>query len=101
VNGAKRSSALPNVPTTSEAGIAKAEYPIWFGLFLPAKTPREVVEKLHGETAKALQTPKIREKLAALGIDPMAMSSAEFAAHVQAEIAANAELVKAAGLKVQ
>jgi tripartite-type tricarboxylate transporter receptor subunit TctC len=101
VNGAKRSSALPNVPTTSEAGIANAEYPIWFGLFLPTKTPREIVEKLHGETAKALQTQKVREKLAALGIDPMAMASAEFAAHVQREIAANAELVKAAGLKVQ
>ena len=101
VNGAKRSSALPNVPTTSEAGIANAEYPIWFGLFLPAKTPRDIVDKLHGETAKALQTPKVREKLAALGIDPMGMSPAEFAAHVQREIAANAELVKAAGLKVQ
>ena len=101
VNGAKRSSALPNVPTTSEAGIANAEYPIWFGLFLPAKTPRDIVDKLHSETAKALQTPKVREKLAALGIDPMAMSPAEFAAHVQREIAANAELVKAAGLKVQ
>ena len=101
VNGAKRSSALPDVPTTLEAGIANAEYPIWFGLFLPAKTPREIVEKLHGETLKALQSPKVREKLAALGIDPMPMSPADFAAHVQREIAANATLVKAAGLKAQ
>ena len=101
VNGAKRSSALPDVPTTLEAGIANAEYPIWFGLFLPAKTPREIVEKLHGETLKALQSTKVREKLAALGIDPMPMSPAEFAAHVQREIATNAALVKAAGLKAQ
>ena len=101
VNGAKRSSALPEVPTTQEAGIANAEYPIWFGLFLPAKTPREIVDKLHGETFKALQSPKVREKLAALGIDPMPMSPADFTTHVQKEIASNAQLVKAAGLQTQ
>jgi tripartite-type tricarboxylate transporter receptor subunit TctC len=101
VNGAKRSSALPDIPTTLEAGIKNAEYPIWFGLFVPAKTPRDVVTKLHGETLKALQSPKIAEKLAALGVDPMAMSPADFAAHVQSEIARNADLVKAAGLKAQ
>ena len=101
VNGAKRSSALPEIPTTQEAGIANAEYPIWFGLFLPAKTPREIVDKLHGETFKALQSPKVREKLAALGIDPMPMSPADFTTHVQKEIASNAQLVKAAGLQTQ
>ena len=101
VNGTERSSALPNIPTTLEAGIANAEYPIWFGLFLPAKTPPEIVAKLHGEALKALQSPKVRERLAALGIEPMAMSSADFATHVQREIASNADLVKAAGLKAR
>jgi tripartite-type tricarboxylate transporter receptor subunit TctC len=101
VNGAKRSSDLPEIPTTQEAGIANAEYPIWFGLFLPAKTPHEIVDKLHGETFKALQSPKVREKLAALGIDSMPMSPADFTAHVQKEIASNAQLVKAAGLQTQ
>ena len=101
VNGVKRSSALPDVPTTLESGIANAEYPIWFGLFLPAKTPGEIIATLHSETLKALQSPKVRERLATLGIDPMAMSPTEFAAHVQGEIARNADLVKAAGLKAQ
>jgi tripartite-type tricarboxylate transporter receptor subunit TctC len=101
VNGVKRSPALPDVPTTLESGIANAEYPIWFGLFLPARTPSEIIATLHRETLKALQSPKVREKLAALGIDPMAMSSTEFAAYVQGEIARNADLVKAAGLKAQ
>jgi tripartite-type tricarboxylate transporter receptor subunit TctC len=101
VNSAKRSSALPDIPTTLESGIANAEYPIWFGLFLPAKTPREIVEKLHSETLKALQSAHVRQKFAALGIDPMPMAPAEFSAHVQREIAANAALVKAAGLKAQ
>lgn len=101
VNGAKRSSALPDVPTTLETGLANAEYPIWFGLFLPANTPGEIIARLHSETLKALQSPKVRERLAALGIDPMAMSPADFAAYVQREIARNADLVKAAGLKAQ
>ena len=99
VNSAQRSAALPDVPTTLEAGFADAEYPIWFGLFLPAKTPREIVEKLHRETAKALQTPKVRDRLSAMGVDPMVMTPSEFDAFVEREIAVNAVLVKAAGIR--
>ena len=99
VNGARRAAALPDVPTTLEAGFTDAEYPIWFGLFLPVKTPRDVVDKLHRETAKALQTPKVRDKLAALGVDPMVMTPSEFDAYVEKEIAVNAALVKAVGIK--
>ena len=99
VNSAKRSAALPDVPTTQEAGFADAEYPIWFGLFLPAKTPRDIVDKLHDETLKALQAPKVRDKLATLGVDPMVMTPKEFDAFVRKEIAVNAALVKAADVK--
>jgi len=99
VNGAKRSAALPEVPTTLEAGFADAEYPAWFGLFLPAKTPRDIVDKLNRETLKALQAPKQREKLAALGLDPMVMTPGEFDAYVQKEVARNASLVRAIGIK--
>ena len=101
VNGAKRSAALPEVPTTAEAGFANAEYPIWLGLFLPAKTPREIVDKLNRETLKAMQAPKVRERLATLGFDPMVLSPKEFDTHVEKEIAVNAALVKAIGLKSQ
>jgi tripartite-type tricarboxylate transporter receptor subunit TctC len=99
VNGTKRSAALPEVPTTLEAGFADAEYPIWFGLFLPAKTPREIVDTLNRETLKALETPKLRDRLATLGLDPMIMTPKEFDAHVEKEIALNTALVKAAGVK--
>jgi tripartite-type tricarboxylate transporter receptor subunit TctC len=99
VNGLERSSALPDVPTTLEAGVLNAEYPIWFGLFLPSKTPQDIVDKLHSETLKALQSTQVRAKLATLGVDPMPLSPADFAAYVQKEIATNAALVKAAGLK--
>lgn len=101
VNSSKRSVALPEVPTTTEAGFNNAEYPTWFGLFLPAKTPREIVDKLHRETVKALQEPKVRDKLAALGFDTIAMTPNEFHALVLKDIAVNAELVKAIGLKPQ
>jgi tripartite-type tricarboxylate transporter receptor subunit TctC len=99
VNGHRRSATLPDIPTTLEAGFADAEYPIWFGLFLPAKAPRNIVDKLHRETLKALQAPKVREKLVTLGLDPMVMTPKEFDAHVEKEIAVNAALVKAAGIK--
>ena len=99
VNSAKRSAALPDVPTTLEAGFKDAEYPIWFGLFVPAKTPRDIIDKLHDETVRALQTPRLRDKLAGLGVDPMLMTPSEFDEMVQKEVALNAALVKAIGLK--
>ncbi|HUL94184.1 MAG TPA: tripartite tricarboxylate transporter substrate binding protein [Burkholderiales bacterium] len=99
VNGSRRSAALPEVPTTREAGLTDAEYPIWFGLFLPAKTPRDIVDKLNRETLKALQAPKLREKLAGLGLDPMVMTPEEFDAYVRREVALNAALVRAIGIK--
>ena len=101
VNATKRSTTLPDVPTTAEAGVNDAEYPIWFGLFAPAGTPREIVERLNQETLKALQAPKVRERLAALGVDPMPMSPDEFTAHVKREVALNAGLARKAGLKAE
>jgi tripartite-type tricarboxylate transporter receptor subunit TctC len=101
VNGAKRSGVLPDVPTTSEAGYANAEYPIWFGLFMPAKTPREIVEKLNHETAKAIQNTKLSDKLAAFGVDPLVMNPKQFAALVERDVTLNADLVRAIGLKVE
>jgi tripartite-type tricarboxylate transporter receptor subunit TctC len=99
VNSPKRTAALPTVPTLSEAGLVDADYPNWFGVFLPAKTPGDVVHKLHRETLMALQAPKVESKLATLGIDPMVMTFVEFDEYVKAEIGINAALVKAAGIK--
>jgi tripartite-type tricarboxylate transporter receptor subunit TctC len=101
VNAAGRSAALPDVPTLREAGIKDADYPIWFGLFAPAKTPSDIVDKLSRETLAALQVPTVRGKLAALGVDPMVMSPTQFATYVDSEIGLNAELARKAGLKAQ
>ena len=101
VNTDRRSAALPDVPTMREAGLRDAEYPIWFGLFMPAKTPRDIVEHFNRETLKALQAPKVRDKLVALGVDPLSMTPDEFATHVQREVALNSALAQQAGLKAE
>lgn len=99
LNGLTRVAALPEVPTVSEAGFVDAEYPIWFGLFVPAKTPRDIVDRLHRECVRALQDSKVQAKLAALGVEPMPMQPAEFDEYVKKEIAINRHLVRLTGLK--
>jgi tripartite-type tricarboxylate transporter receptor subunit TctC len=101
VNGPARSPALPDVPTLQEAGIGNADNPTWFGLFLPAGTPQDIVDRLYRETAKALQEPKVRNKLTALGVDSMAMTPQQFSDFVDKQVAADAALVKAIGLKTK
>jgi len=101
VNSADRSAALPDVPAIREAGFSDAEYPFWLGIFLPAKTPRDIVDRLHSETLKALQEPKVKDKLASLGVEPMILTPSAFGAHVEREIAENATLVRTIGLKAQ
>ncbi len=101
VNTTGRSTVLPDVPTLREAGFNDADYPIWYGLFLPARTPADIVNRLNRETLNVLQAPKMRERLAALGVDPMAMSPTEFEARVEGEIALNAVLTQKAGLNAQ
>jgi tripartite-type tricarboxylate transporter receptor subunit TctC len=98
VSTSKRASALPDVPTTLEAGFANSDYNFWVGMFVPAKTPRPIVDRLHQETVKVLQSSDIRAKLANFGADPMLMTPDEFDAYVKNEIATNETLVKAAGL---
>ena len=99
VSTSKRSAALPDVHTTLEAGYANSDYNFWGGVFAPAATPREIVKRLHDETAKALALPEIRERLKALGADPMEMTPEQFDAYVRDEIQALAVVVKAAGIK--
>ena len=99
VNGSRRAPVLPDVPTLNEAGVANAEYPIWFGVFVPARTPSEVVDRLNRETLQALQSPKVRESLLSLGVEPMPMTPAQFEAYVRKEVEINAALVQATGLK--
>ncbi|MBI4292611.1 MAG: tripartite tricarboxylate transporter substrate binding protein [Betaproteobacteria bacterium] len=98
-SSSKRSSVLPDVPTTLEAGFPNSNYNFWTGMFVPAKTPRNVVDKLYQETVKALQTAEVRERLTKLGTEPMPLTPEQFDKLIREELAANAALVKAAGIQ--
>ena len=99
VSTPKRVSALPDVPTTLEAGFKDSDYSSWVGLMAPAATPKEIVARLHKEIADALQTAKVRDKLVPNGIEPMALTPEQFDAQIAQEIKVNAVLAKTLALK--
>jgi len=102
VSAHKRASVMPDVPTMIEAGLpADSVYPFYSGLFLPAKTPRDIVEKLQRETAKALQTPAVQARLATLGVEPMPMTLEQFNKFFRDDVEAAVALVKAAKIPTQ
>ena len=103
VTSAKRSSALPDLPTVEQAGGATLkgyDASSWFGLLAPAGTPMEVVNRVQQETAKALSAPEIKQRLEGQGAIPSGNTSAEFAKHIADETAKWAKVVKASGAKV-
>lgn len=95
--GTKRSAQLPDVPTFRELGFPQLESSTWFGLFVPAGTPADVVARLNDIAVKAVNTPAIREKLKALDLEPLALGPAEFASRVRAEDEHWGKVVKASG----
>lgn len=101
VGSPKRATALPQVPTTAEAGVPGSEFNFWIGMMAPAKTPRDIVNRLHDEVVKALNTPEVKERFATLGADAWTLKPEQFDAYIHEEIKTNAVLVKAAGLEVQ
>ncbi len=95
-----RHPGAPDVPTTAEAGLPR--YNVdggWFGMFAPAKTPPEVVDKLYREVRTALENPQVRERLVGIGVQPVGNSPAEFKKFVADELRLHAEMVRVAGLK--
>ena len=101
VSTAKRSPQLPDVPTTGEAGVSGADSPLWFGIWVPASTPAEAVNRISVEVRKALASPDVRQKLIAGGNDVLDMSPEQFAGFVREEIDTYAKLMRAAGIKPQ
>jgi tripartite-type tricarboxylate transporter receptor subunit TctC len=93
-----RAPALPDVPTTAEAGYPDAAYLFWGGLFVPAKTPRTIINKLHDEARKALNVPAVQERLAKVGVQPMPMSLEQFEKFFHDDVAATIKLARDIGL---
>ena len=99
VSSPGRAQLLPGVPSIVEAGYPDAVFRFWNGFSAPAKTPRAIVDKLHGVTRQALADPALKEKLAKLGVEPAAMSVEEFGRFFKDDLAATLELARKADLK--
>jgi tripartite-type tricarboxylate transporter receptor subunit TctC len=100
VTSLKRSDAIPEVPTISEAALPGYEAVTWWGILAPARTPREIVDKIHGDTVKALQMPDTLDKLAREGVNPAGTTPEQFATMIQVEMVKMGKIVKAANMKI-
>ena len=101
VSSSKRAAALPDVPTTVEAGVPDSDFDFWVGAFMPKKTPREIVAKMHDETVKAINNPATQEKLKTIGVETMIMTPEAFDARIAKEVVIAKELTKAAKIEPQ
>jgi tripartite-type tricarboxylate transporter receptor subunit TctC len=97
--GRKRSPGAPDIPTTIEAGYPDSDFDFWVGLFAPAKTPPEIVERLHREARQISESAEFRKAMDAIGGEPLEpMTASQFGAYVRAELARHAAVAKAVGL---
>lgn len=100
VASAKRLPAYPNVPTFAEIGMPEVNDPAWYGLVAPAKTPKEIIDKLYAASVKAVNTPAIKEKLSLQGADPVANTPADFAKDIKIEYDKMKAIVVKRGIKL-
>ena len=99
VSAPKRTSLMPELPTTVEAGYPNSDYNFWVGALVASKTPRDIVERLHKEIDTLVKSPEISGRIRKLGAEPLTLSQAEFQAMIDRELKENAELIKKAGIK--
>ena len=101
VGSPKRATALPNVPTTAEAGVPGSEFNFWIGMMAPAKTPKDVVARLNREVQTALNTPDLKKRLLDLNIEATASTSAQLSDLLAAEIKRWSEVIARAKIPTQ
>lgn len=100
VSTASRSPVLPDVPTVAEAAFPGFEFDLWYGMFVPAKTPRAIVAQLSREVARILNLPDIRDKMVSQGVVPKASTPEQFDKFVRAEVEKLGNVIRTAGVKV-
>ncbi len=101
VTTARRSSALPDVPTLEEAGLKGFDIGTWFGVLAPAATPRDIVARLNAEMVKVIQAPEFRKRMDEIGAEPTGGSSEQLAAQIRSETGRFAKLVKEANVQIE
>ena len=100
IGSAKRSAAMPDVPTMQEAGVAGFDYAAWAGFLAPRGTPPAIIEKLNGDLSKALMLPEVRDKLATLGFEVSPGTPQEFGAMIRREISKVGNVVRDASIRI-
>ncbi len=100
ITSIKRSGLAPDLPTMAESGFPGFEAVPWFGLLAPTATPKDVIDRLHGETVKTLALPEVRRKFDELGLEPVGNTPAEFAAVIRKETPEWEKVIKDAGIKL-
>jgi len=101
VSGLRRSAAAPDIPTIAEQGLAGFEVNSWYGLFVPARTPKPIVTRLHAEFNRVLALPDVKERLASQGVEVAGSTPEQLVALVRAERTLWAKVIKAAGIKFE
>lgn len=101
MTGAKRSAAIPSIPTVAEAGVPDYESASWYGIVAPAGTPRAIIELLNREIVAAVRAPDITKRLVAEAVTPVGSSPAEFAAHIQKEFTRIGQVVRSPGARFE
>lgn len=101
VGSSKRASALPNVPTTLEAGFPDSDFDFWVATLVPKSTPRDLIGRMYTELVKAVESASVKEKLVKLGVEPMVMQPQEFDARIASEAGMAVTLAKAANIRLQ
>jgi tripartite-type tricarboxylate transporter receptor subunit TctC len=101
VSTAQRSALEPQVPTVAESGFPGFDLSVWYGLLAPAGTPPEIIARLSAETAKVMASPELKERFAALGMEPLTSTPAQFASHIRSETTKWAKVVRDSGAKAE
>ena len=96
---AKRSSALPNVPTIAEAGLPGYDLSPWFAVYMPVGTPQPIVAKINAALLEAMKVPEVKARFAAIGAEPIGSTPEQLAAHLDAEMAKWGKIIQARGIR--
>jgi tripartite-type tricarboxylate transporter receptor subunit TctC len=101
VTGPERSALVPDLPTCVEAGVPGLVAVNWWGVLMPAGTPKPIIDKFHGDLVKTMADPEVKRKFGDLGVDAISSSPEQFTAFIKSETAKYEKLIKEAGIKVQ
>jgi tripartite-type tricarboxylate transporter receptor subunit TctC len=101
VASAKRAAVLPDLPTIAESGLPGYDMSSWIGLFVPARTPAEIVRKIHADTVAAVTDPATRKKLESMGVEPVGSSPSELAAQIRADQERWGPVIREAGISIR